>query len=118
MFKKPIGPSPDWPRVFKDWEKSGLNQRDFCADRGYSYSRFKSARASHGFRRDRRHRKNSVVVAGPKAASQQSGGFFTVNIDKELPEAPTTLARSSEQSEIELKLPFGVVLTFRGVTDK
>jgi hypothetical protein len=115
MFNKPIGPSPDWPTVFKDWEKSGLNQRDFCADQGYSYSRFKNARAKHGYTRSSRNRKKPAPVSASKVSNPQGGGFLAVSIEKELPKKPKAPARSVEQGEIELKLPFGVVLTFRGV---
>lgn len=115
MLNKTMGPSPNWPKVFIEWENSGQNQRDFCAQRGYSYSRFKDARVKHGHSRARRRRKKSLPSPAPKALAAQ-GGFFAVSIEKELPKMPETPARSSEQAEIELKLPFGVVLTFRGVT--
>lgn len=113
MLKKTMGPSPDWPKVFIEWENSGQNQKVFCAQRGYSYSRFKDARVKHGHSRARRRRKKSLPGPAPKALGSQ--GFFAVSIEKELPERPEATARTSENSEIELKLPFGVVLTFRGV---
>ena len=120
MFSKPIGPSPDWPKVFKEWEKSGQSQRDFCVQRGYSFSRFKNARVKHGHSRSRRS--PGKLVPSPPAkvsnspqrtyAETSGSGFFSVGLGKELPEKPRTPA------EVELKLPFGVVLTFRGVTQE
>ena len=117
MFKRAVGPVLNWPKVFIEWENSGQNQRDFCARRGYSYSQFKDARVKHRHSRARRRRKKSLLGPAPKALGSQ-GGFFAVSIEKELPEKPEETAQTSEQSEIELKLPFGVVLTFRGVTQR
>lgn len=116
MLKKTMGPSPNWPKVFTEWESSGQNQRDFCTQKGYSYSRFKDARVKHGYSRARHRRKKSLPSPGPKAGSQ--GGLFAVSIDKEQVDRPATAAKATEQPEIELKLPFGVVLTFRGAADQ
>ena len=121
MFSKPIGPSPDWPKVFMEWENSGESQRDFCAQRGYSFSRFKNARVKHkhgkGHRRARRVLPTPSSPA-PKASDPQSSGFFAVSIAKDNAPRPSAPAQIAKQAEIELKLPFGVVLTFRGMTNQ
>ena len=114
MFSKPIGPIPDWPKVFREWENSGQNQRDFCAQRGYSFSRFKNARVEqkHG-KKNRRTKKASNPT--PRISSPETGGFFAVSLAKDSAPEPSAPEPIAEQCEIELKLPFGVVLTFRGM---
>lgn len=116
MSSKPVGPSTDWLKAFEEWESSGLNQRDFCARQGYSFSAFRNARVKHGFKRGRHRNKKSSSVASARASSCQGSSFFAVSLEKEQPPKPKGPAVLAQQTEIELKLPFGVVLTFRGVT--
>ena len=119
VFNRLVGPVPDWPKVFADWEDSGQSQRDFCSQRGYSYSRFKDARVKHGFTRARRFSKKAAAKSKSKISTPRQTGFFAVNLDsQQRTTAPTKKVEPAEQSEIELRLPFGVVLTFRGVSHK
>ena len=96
---------PDWEKVSREWKESGLNQRDFCLDRGYSYGSFKNARARLGLtRQKRKSRKNS----GRESRFPQSVGFLPLTVeDKAL-----TGCRAERTVKAELELPFGMVLRF------
>ena len=61
MFEASLGPEPDWEEVSREWERSGQNQREFCLQRGYLYSRFKTFRAKLGHCRPRAGRKRKKV---------------------------------------------------------
>lgn len=118
MNKLMVRGEPNWPLLLKEWERSGLSQEKFCEQRGLSYFTFCSRR-----RRAlalERKRENSH----PAQASCEVG-FIPVTVDEE--ESRPKLARGYAEkpnapdapgggpAEVEVELPFGVVLRFRGM---
>ena len=126
MFTRAMGPAPDWPMVFKEWEKSGQNQRLFCEERGYSYSRFKNARSEHGYTNGRskaviKKRRKSTEPASSKALPLEpaQGNFFSLSSESRttLLKVPQRGNLAAEVGELEVLLPLGVVLKFRGLQE-
>jgi len=114
---------PDWARLSREWEGSGVCQRTFCEERGVSYYKF---RAERGKLKERGLQAVSCRKSLPGASldrpksSNALMDFLPVEVEVE--QAPYeslsnvgSLRSGSIPPEIELKLPFGVVLRFRGV---
>ena len=104
---------PDWQKLTLEWEKSGLNQREFCRNRNVSYYAFSYHRGrllnqGHGVSKQKGGPpKRKVVDAGHH--------FIPVSVETEEPKTVVRKAAVSPMSEVEVQLPFGVVLRFRGV---
>lgn len=106
-----VGPEPDWAQLSKEWEDSGVSQRAFCEQRGLLHSRFCY--------------KRSELLKSGDAVCRQNGrlsrpsvvDFLPVAVEVEEGRAKTGRS-SSPDPEIEVELPFGVVLRFRGVQQR
>ena len=104
----------DWTSLSDEWEQSGLSQKKFCERHGISY---------HIFRRHRgivRKRESKSV----KLHTDKTNGSSFLPVTVEIDEADTRPIHSNVErsvsdapsAEVEVELPFGVVLRFRGVT--
>ena len=118
MSKLMVRGEPNWPLLLEEWERSGLSQEKFCEQRGLSYFTFCSRR-----RRAlalERKRENSqpaqvscevgfipVTVEGAESRPKLTSGCAE---KADAPDAP-----GGGPAEVEVELPFGVVLRFRGV---
>ncbi len=110
---------PDWIEVSKKWKKSGQNQPDFCRDRGYSYSQFKNGRAKLGLCRPKRKSRGSKVTKACTALKPSAVSFLPVTVeDASPPSRQAEYMPENLNAEVEVELPFGVVLRFRGVTTR
>ena len=107
MIEARLGPEPDWEKVSREWERSGQNQREFCRQRGYSYSRFKTSRGKLGHCRPRARRTRKVEDGSPGSLS-----FLPVSVE---PSGDERRVAHQQTQEVEVELPFGVVLRFRGI---
>lgn len=108
-------PRADWPELIEEWGRSGLTQKVFCEQKGVSYAAFCSQRS----RRNRRRVKTKK--ARPKnVEAKQTAAFIPVEVESLEPQPMASvekaLPKGSAQSEIEVELPFGVTLRFRGVS--
>jgi hypothetical protein len=109
----------DWIEISKEWKMSGQNQPDFCRDRGYSYSQFKNGRARLGLCRPMRKSRGRKVTKACTALKSSTVSFHPVTVENASP--PSRLAEfvpENLKAEVEVELPFGVVLRFRGVTTR
>ena len=101
---------PDWDHLSLEWERSGLPQREFCDLAGVSYTAFCHHRSQ------RRKRERQAARLFPLAAKdEQVGDFITVDVESEETGEGDTAASTSQSSEVELELPFGIVLRIRGM---
>ena len=101
---------PDWQRLSKEWECSGLSQKQFCEERGISYISF-CYRRGELRKRERQKSRLYPVPAQPRAVGQ----FIPVSVEPEEPKTVTRKAAVPPTPEVEVQLPFGVVLRFRGM---
>lgn len=119
MSKLMVRGEPNWALLLEEWERSGLSQKKFCEQQGVSYFNF-CKRRSRMQAQDRKHTKVHSVQAA------QEVGFIPVTVEmenstpqpfrlstQEGPNAPSAPGNAS--AEVEVELPFGVVLRFRGV---
>lgn len=110
---KAVGPvrEPDWAKLSKEWEISGLRQRDFCELAGVSYTAFMHKRGL--LRKAERQAARLFPVLTDR---KQASDFIPVSVEPEESErtVPQT-ATSSSSPDLVVELPFGVVLRFRGV---
>lgn len=114
MFEARLGPEPDWEKASRQWEGSGQSQREFCRQRGYSYSRFKVARGKLGHckpkgQKARRTQSRSAEVP----ITQDVSGFLPLSVEHPAPAVEKSVG--GHEAEIEVELPFGVILRFRGM---
>jgi hypothetical protein len=110
---------PDWAEISKEWKRSGLNQHDFCHNRGYSHSQFKNGRARLGLCRPKRESRGRKVTKACTALKPSTVSFFPVTVEGASP--PSRQAEympENLKAEVEVELPFGVVLRFRGMTTR
>lgn len=84
---------PNWATLIKRWAGSGLSQKEFCRREGIYYRNFLKARRCYT---------DEVSIKDSKADSLTD--FIPVSIEP--PQAAP---------EIEVELPMGVVIRFRGV---
>ena len=91
-----------WGRLTEEWERSGLSQKKFCERKGLSYWAFCKQRS-------RRRRKRDSETRAEKPS------FLPVSIETEVPDSPTRV-RQAVLQELEVELPFGVVLRFKGLS--
>ena len=102
---------PDWDHLSMEWERSGLPQKEFCDLAGVSYTTFCHQRSQ------RRKRERQAARLFPLAAKdEQVGDFITVDVESEETGEGDTAASTSQSPEIELELPFGIVLRIRGMS--
>ena len=106
---------PDWGHLSWEWERSGLPQKEFCDLAGVSYTAFCHHRSQW------RKRERQAARLFPIAAKDdQVGDFITVDVESE--EAPKdddsaspTRELQAPTAEVEIELPFGIVLRIRGI---
>ena len=110
MTKIAPAKEPDWQRLSKEWERSGLSQKQFCEERGVSYISFCYRRGE--LRKRERQKSRLYPVPTP---SKTVGQFIPVSVEIEEPKTVVRKAAVSPTPEVEVHLPFGVVLRFRGV---
>ncbi len=101
---------PDWQCLSKEWERSGLSQKQFCEDRGISYIAFCYQRGEL----KKRERQKSPLHPS-LAQAETVGQFIPVSIETEEPKAVVKRPEVSPTPEVEVQLPFGIVLRFRGM---
>jgi hypothetical protein len=99
----------DWVKISQDWKESGLNQRDFCRERGYSYGRFKAARAKLGLTRPKKKSQKRPEVGTPPSSVLN---FLPLTVEPEPTLSTGPLPVTKTGPKVELELPFGVVLRF------
>ena len=117
----------EWGRLFAQQEQSGLTQRVFCERVGLSYHGFRTAKGRY-LKEERRIRHFVENADGGDVAPGRVGtdGFLEVEVlpDQSQQQALSTVASttpeitkadSTNQQELEVQLPFGVVLRFRGM---
>jgi len=117
----------EWARLFAQQEESGLTQRVFCERVGLSYHGFRTAKGRY-LKEERRIRHFVENTGGGGIAPARVGtdGFLEVEVlpnqsqQQALSAAAgmtpeTAEANSTNQQELEVQLPFGVVLRFRGM---
>jgi len=107
-MNKLVARKPNWGRLSSEWEQSGLSQKTFCEERGVSYTAFCYHRSTL------RQRERSAV---------ETAQFIPVTVEVEEPNAqlagPADIARVlPAAAEVEVELPFGVVLRFKGVAPR
>lgn len=95
----------DWEQFSKDWERSGLTQKEFCKQRGLRLSDFSNKRSQL--------KKRKMELSG---RSGKESDFWPVAVETQAIK-PTSVA-SPVLPEIEVELPFGVLLRFRGVQQR
>lgn len=104
---------PDWDHLSLEWERSGLPQKEFCDLAGVSYTAFCHQRSQ------RRKRERQAARLFPLAAKdEQVGDFITVDVESEEAGESDTAASTLRSPEIELELPFGIILRIRGMAQQ
>lgn len=108
---------PDWARLSKEWERSRLCQKKFCEQHGVSYYVFRTRRAEL-----KKGERGASMVYENRA---KEGGFLPVTVEVEGSMYPSSRPSTDKvhkepgpgagSGELEVELPFGVVLRFRGV---
>jgi len=117
----------EWEQVFAQQEQSGLSQRTFCEQAGVSYHGFRSAKGRCLKDKGRvGDLIESKVATGPSTVQAVANGFLEIEVlaDELEPQGLSRAAVSTpedtrggsiNQQELEVQLPFGVVLRFRGM---
>lgn len=101
---------PDWREISREWEASGQSQKDFCQERGYSFSQFRDARSKLGLTRLRR------AKPGRKTASSVAQ-FLPLTVRPESSSVDNPPAPRPVLS-LELELPLGITLRLYGTESK
>ena len=103
---------PDWARLAKEWERSKLTQKEFCERRGISYTAFISWRSLI------RKRDREAARLFPKR-TDDSDGFFPITVEVESSSKLGGKKISPKgEPDLEVELPFGVILRFRGLAKR
>lgn len=102
---------PNWARISEEWEQSGMTQREFCERRGLSYSLFSSTRGLM-----RKRERELARLYPDKARLGDKDEFLPITIESEpvAQEKPMKIS-SKREPELEVALPYGVVLRFYGL---
>ena len=109
-----ITEATNWLRIFEEWEQSGLTQPEFCKSRGLSYSLFCSTRS---LMRKRERELARLYPEEVRLGDQDE--FFAVTVERD-PGAPAKPKKMSGNLKLELEvaLPYGVVLRFYGLGER
>lgn len=115
-MNKLVTRKPSWAQLSSEWERSGLGQKAFCERRGVSYTAFCYHRSAL--------RKRERLAAQRSVRTAEAAQFIPVTVEVEEPSPqparPADIAGVSPvpSAEVEVELPFGVVLRFRGVATR
>ena len=101
---------PDWALLLAKWARSGISQKKFCQKHGLSYGQFCSRRK---VLLDRERQAGRLQPARPR----KIGRFIPVTVEVEEPAFEIRPHANRVTPEIEIELPFGVLLRFRGMSN-
>ena len=112
-MNKLVARKPSWARLSSEWEQGGLSQKAFCEKHGVSYTAFCYHRSAL--------RNRERLAAQRSVRTEEAAQFIPITVEVEEPSPQP--ARSADiasvspvpPAEVEVELPFGVVLRFRGV---
>lgn len=103
---------PNWVALSGAWERSRLTQQKFCKSRGVSYRSFCTQRARLKSREKRAVAKSAFLPVSVEAEQPAESRCTSVS------KLQSSGEDSSPAPEIEIELPFGVVLRFRGMVQQ
>lgn len=102
--------TPDWAGLSKEWERSGLSQKAFCKKKRVSYPAF----CYHRSAQKKRKRQAARLFPAPTKSGHLKPVASFIEVEKPVAVEAGAVA-DSVTPEIEVELPFGVKLRFRGV---
>ncbi len=112
MNRLAVKGEPDWIRFHAQWKQSGLTQKKFCEQQGVSYHLFRCR-----YSELKRIERESVELS----SCIHQGEFVPVTVEVEEAVPPRCSQSDSVGAispEVEVELPFGVILRFRGFVAK
>ena len=123
----PAKKRPDWRRLSKEWERSGQTQKDFCAERCLSYFQFcrkrvelkKQGPSTGLYSTAPQPKKADEFIPQPVPVQPKMvGQFIPVTVEAEEPTRATRQTSASPVPEVEMELPFGIILRIRGMAQQ